>query len=129
MDDERNRAAAHEEPPEHQAQAPGPAGPVDRTAEGFPICQWCGGAITAKDDLVVAENETGVPARIAPVGYTAPRTFGAYHRDCHAEAAEEGFGEPPPTGTGTFWTPVNVAIVCASLLLILIVLLVAVFPR
>ncbi len=130
MNDEDNPMRQDEEaPPERQAEAPHPAGPVDRTAEGFPICQWCGGAITAKDDLVVAANETGAPAQIAPVGYTAPRTFGAYHRDCHAEAAEESFSEPPPSGTTTFWTPVNVAIVGASVVLIIIVLLVAVFPR
>ena len=118
-----------ESPPAHQEEAPRSASPVDSTPEGFPICQWCGGAITAKDDLVVAENETGVPARIAPVGYTAPRTFGAFHRDCHLEFTEEPPSEPHGSDAGTFWTPVNVAIVAAGVIVILIVLLVAVLPR
>ena len=130
MSDEGNRAAPHEEPPpDRLAQTPHPAGSVDHTVEGYPICQWCGGAITAKDDLVVAANETGAPAQIAPVGYTAPRTFGAYHRACQVEAADESFSEPSPAGDETFWTPVNIAIVGASALLILVVMLVALFPR
>jgi hypothetical protein len=101
---------------------------IDETPEGFPICQWCGGAITAKSDLVVAAEETGVPSQIAPVGYTAPRTFTTFHRDCHTEAAEDLY--PPETlESPTLWTPINVAIIGVTLVVILVVVVVAVLPQ
>ncbi len=101
---------------------------IDETPDGYPICQWCGGAITHKDDLVVAAEETGVPTRIAPVGYTAPRSFTAFHRDCHAEATDEPLEVAAPTAA-TFWTPVNVGILALTALVILIVLYVAIFAQ
>ena len=103
-------------------------GPIDESPEGFPVCQWCGGAITEKEDLVVASNETGAPTRIAPVGYTAPRTFAMYHRECHLEAT----GEPPAEQTAEasqFWTPINTAIVGVTVFVVLVVLYFALFPQ
>ncbi len=119
-------------PPEEESQrrredAPQAGSFIDETAEGFPICQWCGGAITSKAELVVAADETGAPAQIAPVGYTAPRTFAAFHRDCHAEFAEEPPSREEPDTT-EFWTPVNVAIIVATVLLVLVVLFFAILP-
>lgn len=98
---------------------------IDETPDGFPICQWCGGAVTAKDDLVLAAEETGVPTQIAPIGYTAPRTFTAYHRDCHAEFSDEPQIQPTAVKP-TLWTPANAAIVGVTILVILIVLVFAV---
>lgn len=108
----------------------GPAGGnIDETPEGFPICSWCGGPITEKDDLTVAADETGVPARIAPVGYTAPRSFSTYHRDCHLEAT----GEYPPELSADddpgFWTPANLFVVGVALVVVLVVLYFALFPQ
>ena len=102
--------------------------PIDESAEGFPVCQWCGGAITEKEDLVVASDETGAPTRIAPVGYTAPRTFATYHRECHYEATGE-FPNEQAAEASQFWTPVNTAIVGVTLVLVLVVLYFALFPQ
>lgn len=77
---------------------------------------------------MVASDETGAPTRIAPVGYTAPRTFAAFHRDCHLEAT----GEPPPEETADatgFWTPVNLFVIGAAAVVILVVLYFALFPQ
>ncbi len=108
---------------EDQAQ-----GPIDESPEGFPVCQWCGGAITEKEDLVVAADETGAPTRIAPVGYTAPRTFATYHRECHFEASGE-FPDVQTEEASPFWTPVNTAIVGVTLVVVLVVLYFALFPQ
>ena len=101
---------------------------IDETPDGFPICQWCGGAITHKDDLVLAAEETGVPTQIAPVGYTAPRSFTAFHRDCHAESTEQPLDADELT-PATFWTPVNLGIIGLTVLVILVVLFVAIFAQ
>lgn len=103
-------------------------GSVDESPEGFPVCQWCGGAITEKEDLVVAADETGVPTRIAPVGYTAPRSFATYHQECHFEATGE-FPAEQTENASQFWTPVNTAIVGAALVVVLVVLYFALFPQ
>ena len=103
-------------------------GPIDESPEGFPVCQWCGGAITEKEDLVVASNETGAPTRIAPVGYTAPRTFAPYHRECHFEATGE-LPDEQEADASQFWTPVNTAIVGVTLVVVLVVLYFALFPQ
>lgn len=103
-------------------------GSIDETADGYPICQWCGGAITVKDDLVLAAEETGVPTQIAPIGYTAPRTFTAYHRECHAEFSDEPQIQPA-SAKPTLQTPENAAILGVTILIILIVLVFVVLPR
>lgn len=115
-------------PPTHEGEASWTGGFADETAEGFPICQWCGSAITAKDDLVVAVDETGAPAHIAPVGYTAPRTYATFHRDCHPESAED-LRTRRTAGAKDFWNPVNVAVIVVSAVLILIVLYFALVPQ
>lgn len=112
----------------HQDGADEAGSPIDESSEGFPVCQWCGGTITEKEDLVVASDETGAPTRIAPVGYTAPRTFATYHRECHFEAT----GELPAeeiADASQFWTPVNTAIVGVTLVVVLVVLYFALFPQ
>ena len=103
-------------------------GLIDENPEGLPVCQWCGGAITEREDLVVAADETGAPTRIAPVGYTAPRTFATYHRECHFEATGE-FPVEETANASQFWTPVNSAIVGAALVVVLVVLYFALFPQ
>lgn len=103
-------------------------GPIDETPEGYPICQWCGSAITEKEDLVVASDETGAPTRIAPVGYTAPRTFASYHRDCHIESSGELAPEQVADAQG-FWTSTNVAVIGVALVVVLVVLFFALFPQ
>ena len=101
---------------------------TDETPDGFPICQWCGGAITKKDDLVVAAQETGAPPQIAPVGYTAPRTFATYHRSCHPDFVEEEHSEQASVAP-TLWTPENIAIIGVTVCVILIVLVFAFLPQ
>ena len=129
MSDTENRATPHEDPPPmHGGEASWTGGFADETAEGYPICQWCGSAITAKDDLVVAVDETGAPAHIAPVGYTAPRTYATFHRDCHPESAAD-LRARRTAGAKEFWNPVNVAVVVVSAALILIVLFFALIPQ
>ena len=128
MSDTGSRISPEEDPRQQGDDAPQTSGSFAETAEGFPICQWCGGAITEKADLVVAVDETGTATQIAPVGYTAPRTYAAFHRDCHAEFAEEAPSRPA-ADEGGFWTPINVAIVGAGALLILVVLYFALFPQ
>ncbi len=127
MSDDRNLTSP-EEARQQQDDAAGAEGAIDETPEGFPVCQWCGGAITKKDDLVVAVNETGAPTQIAPVGYTAPRTYAAFHRDCHSEFSEEP-GLERDADTAGFWTPVNLLIVGVSVIAILVVLAFAIFPQ
>ncbi|MCY4437807.1 MAG: hypothetical protein OXE05_10790 [Chloroflexi bacterium] len=127
MSDDRSLSSP-EEAQRQQDDALEAASTIDETPEGFPICQWCGGAITEKEDLVVAVDDMGAPTQIAPVGYTAPRTYAAFHRECHIEFSEE----PPPeqdADTAGFWTPVNLLIVGVSVIAILIVLAFAVLPQ
>ena len=101
---------------------------TDETPEGFPICHWCGGAITRKNDLVVAADETGAPPQIAPVGYTAPRTFATYHRSCHPDFVEEEHSEQAAVAP-TLWTPENIAIIGVTVCVILVVLVFAFLPQ
>jgi len=112
----------------HQDEEETAGGRIDETPEGFPVCQWCGGAITEKEDLVVAADETGAPARIAPVGYTAPRSFSTYHRDCHLEATGEVPSAETAEATG-FWTPVNLFVIGVAVAVVLVVLYFALFPQ
>lgn len=128
MNTDGNRPSPSQEDQDHQGNLDPAGGPIDETPEGFPICRWCGGAITEKDDLMVASDETGAPARIAPIGYTAPRTFSTYHRDCHLEATGEYPPEHPANAT-TFWTPANLFVVGVALVVVLVVLYFALFPK
>lgn len=112
----------------HQDEGDTTGGHIEETPEGFPVCQWCGGAITEKEDLVVAADETGVPTRIAPVGYTAPRSFATYHRDCHLEATGESPSEETADATG-FWTPANLFVIGVAVVVVLVVLYFALFPQ
>ena len=125
MSSDSTQMSAEEESQRPPDDAPPAGNSIDETAEGFPICQWCGGAITSKDELVVAADETGAPAQIAPVGYTAPRTFAAFHRNCHPEFAEVPPSQQAPESLG-FWTPINIAIIVATVLLVLVVLFFAI---
>ena len=127
MSNDRNLSSP-EESRRQQDNALEAATTIGETPEGFPICQWCGGAITEKDDLVVAVDDMGAPSQIAPVGYTAPRTYAAFHRECHSEFSEEPSPEQD-ADAGGFWSPVNLLIVGVSVIAILIVLAFAVLPQ
>ena len=128
MNNNDNRTPPSEAGQSHQDEGSAAGSHIDETPEGFPVCQWCGGAIIEKEDLVVAADETGAPARIAPVGYTAPRSFSTYHRDCHLEATGESPSEETADATG-FWTPVNLFVIGVAVVVVLVVLYFALFPQ